>query len=63
MRRCKGKYFDHGYHEFELGFFHQWGCNYEDNADGYIGNFSTAIVELPNGKVVMPCATDIEFVD
>lgn len=39
MRRCKGKYFDHGYHEFELGFFHQWGCNYEDNADGYIGNF------------------------
>lgn len=63
LRKCKGKYYQNGFHNFDLGYFHQWGCNYEDNCDGSIGNFSVAIVELPNGEIVMPVANDIEFID
>lgn len=32
------------------GMFHQWGCDYEEFENG-AGNFSTAIVELPDGSV------------
>lgn len=66
MRKCKGRYWDskgrNGWIEFEMGYFHQWGCNYEEFETG-AGNFSTAIVELPDGKVVMPVADDIQFLD
>lgn len=48
--------------EFELGYFHQWGCNYEEFESG-AGNYSVAIVELPNGKVIMPSVDCIEFID
>ena len=27
------------------------------------GNYSVAIVELPNGKIVTPSPNDIEFID
>lgn len=63
MRKCKGRYYDSGlFVEFELGYFHQWGCNYEEFENG-AGNYSVAIVELPNGKVVTPLANDIEFLE
>lgn len=62
MRKCKGKYWESGmgWVEFELGYFHQWGCNYEEFENG-AGNFSTAIVELPDGRIIMPMANDIQF--
>ena len=63
-RMCRGKYWTGGssghYEEFESGIFHQWGSNYEEFDNG-AGKYSTAIVELPDGKVVMPNAGDIEF--
>lgn len=67
MRKCKGQYnvYENGQwrtKEFELGYFHQWGCNYEEFESG-IGNYSVAIVELPDGRVIMPVADDIVFVD
>lgn len=65
MRSCKGKYWSNEsnhYEEFEKGIFHQWGSNYEEFENG-AGNYSVAIVELPNGKVIMPCANDIQFTD
>lgn len=63
MRKCKGRYFYQGkYHEFVMGYFHEWGVNYEEFESG-AGNYSTAIVELPNGKVVMPTADDIVFLE
>lgn len=63
MRICKGKYYKHGsYHEFKKGYFHQWGCNYEEFETG-AGNISTAIVELPSGEIVMPAADEIQFLD
>lgn len=63
MRKCKGRYYKNGtYHDFESGYFHEWGCNYEEFESG-AGNFSVAIVELPNGEVVMPMPDDIQFID
>lgn len=63
LRKCSGKYYNHGYHDFELGYFHQWGYDFEDNSYGYIGNFSVAIVELPDGTIVMPRADDVKFLE
>lgn len=65
MRQCKGavnKYVNGiwGREEFELGYFHQWGVNYETLPNG-IGNYMVAIVELPDGRVVMPVADEITF--
>lgn len=63
MRKCKGRYYKQGkYHDFEMGYFHRWGCNYEEFETG-AGNYSTAIVELPSGEIVMPVADDIQFLD
>jgi len=62
-RFCKGKYYKAGkYHDFEIGQFHQWGSNYEEFENGP-GNYSVAIVELPDGTVVMPVPDDICFLD
>lgn len=67
MRKCNGFYnnFANGKWErlfFEKGFFHAWGINYEEFGNG-AGNYSVAIVELPNGEIIMPCATDIKFLE
>ena len=63
MRKCKGRYYKkRQYHDFETGYFHQWGCNYEEFEIG-AGNYSVAIVELPTGEIVMPVAEDIQFLD
>lgn len=67
MRKCRGKYnkYVNGIHEtieFELGYFHQFGCNYEEFDNGP-GNYSVAIVELPDGSIIMPMADDIKFLD
>lgn len=61
MRQCKGRDFKDGkFYEFELGYFHQWGSDYEE-FEAAPGNFTTAIVELPDGKVITPMANDIQF--
>lgn len=68
LRRCKGKckICENGKWsilEFELGYFHEWGVNYEEFVDSGPGNYSVAIVELPDGRIVMPVADDIVFLD
>lgn len=46
---CNGKV------KFGTGLFHQWGCNYEEFETGP-GNYSTAIVEMEDGKIKnIPC--------
>lgn len=64
LRRCKGRYYFRSYwYEFDLGYFHEWGMNYEEFGDIGVGNYSVAIVELPDGRIVMPVADDIVFID
>ena len=65
LRKCKGSarmYVDGKWErqDFELGYFHQWGVNYEELMDG-VGNYTVAIVELPDGRVIMPVADEIIF--
>lgn len=67
LRKCKGKYyvrenFKYVTKYFSLGYFHQWGCDYEEFESG-AGNYSVAIVELQDGKIIMPHARDITFID
>ena len=40
--------------------FHAWGCNYEEFEAGP-GNFSTAIIEMPDGSVMNVPAEMIVF--
>lgn len=42
--------------------FHQFGVNYEEFENGP-GNYSTAIVEWPNGEVESVRAEHVRFVD
>lgn len=68
LRRCKGKcniYENGKWHslEFGLGYFHEWGMNYEEFVGSGPGNYSVAIVELPDGRIGMPTADDIAFLD
>ncbi len=44
------------------GVFHQWGMDYEEFESGP-GNFSTAIVELPDGTVENVPAGNVQFGD
>ena len=69
MRKCKGKYTEYDKdkrmfveREFAVGLFHQWGNDYEEFESGP-GNFTVAIVELPDGKIVTPVARDVHFLD
>lgn len=45
----------------ETGYWHQWGCNYEEFETGP-GNFSTAIIEMPNGVVRNIPVEQIKFI-
>lgn len=72
FRKCSGKYMvyeNHKYKEkaFDLGYFHCWGSGYEwfyeaDLGLG-VGNYTTAIVELPDGKIITPNAEGIQFLE
>ncbi len=67
LRKCKGKYsfWDNGKwatKEFDLGYFHKWGCSFEEFETG-AGNYSVALVELPSGKIVEVLPNDLEFLD
>lgn len=67
LRKCKGTFmvYKEGWWQpevFDVGYFHQWGVNYEEFESGP-GNYTTAVVELPDGRVVMPTASDIVFLD
>lgn len=63
-RKCSGKYFvrEHGFIEFSLGYFHEWGTDSEE-VEGGVLNYTIGIVELKNGKIVTVMPENIKFVD
>lgn len=68
MRKCRGKYteYDEEKHqvvtkEFEDGIFHQWGTDYEEFESGP-ASYTVGIVELSDGRVIMPIAAFIQFI-
>lgn len=48
--------------EVGIGKFHCWGCAYEE-FEGLPGNYSIAIVEMPDGSVLTPVPENIKFLD
>lgn len=44
------------------GLFHQWGCSYEEFESG-AGNFTVAIIELPDGTIEQVLPSNLKFVD
>lgn len=67
MRECEGTYAvlnpdtkKYEIKEFESGWFYGIGVDYEEFESGP-GMYSTAIVELPDGKVITPPIKDIRF--
>lgn len=48
--------------EIVTGKFHQWGSSYEE-FEGGPGNFTIAIVEMPDGSIITPQPEDIVFQD
>lgn len=67
LRKCKGRvdvYEDGRWLnvEFGLGYFHQWGTNYTEFNSGP-GNYTVAVVELPDGRIVTPMAGNIVFLE
>ena len=45
-----------------IGNFHAFGCDFEDLDHG-VGNYSTAIVEMENGKIENVAVENIQFID
>ena len=65
FRTCKGTYYnkkDYKTETFELGYFHGWGTDYEELGDG-AGHYTAAIVELPDGQIILVPADRIQFLD
>ena len=63
QRPCKFKRWKgNDEHEWIEGVFHEWGTGYEEFEEGP-GNYTCAIIELPDGTIEMPMADDIQFLD
>lgn len=66
-RLCKGTYIENKNgkfvnKKFENGIFHEFGIDYEELSCG-VGHWTTAIVELEDGKIITPAANMIQFTD
>lgn len=67
LRKCSGFYTKfngkvYERHNFEIGYFHRFGCNFEEFENG-LGNYTTAIVELPHGELVEAVVNSIKFLE
>ena len=64
MRKVEIRFWDHETKNWVIitGLFHQWGINYQEFENG-TGNFSVGIVELTGGRVVLPTADDVRFLE
>lgn len=61
-RKCRGKYFvKRGFEEFENGTFLGFGIDFEEFESGP-AQYTTAIVELADGQVVVTTPDQIQFV-
>ena len=62
LRPCKAVTYENGNAENIQGRFHRWGVSYEEFETGP-GNFTTAIIELTDGKIVSCPAETVQFLD
>ena len=62
LRPCKATLYENGKAQEITGRFHMWGSNYEEFETGP-GNFTTAIIELDDGRVASCPAETVQFYD
>lgn len=63
LRPCKGIYYYKGEKSEVTGLFHGWASDYEEFCDYGPGNFTVALIELDDGRV-LPCRPEtIQFLD
>lgn len=62
LRPCKATNYENGEAQEVTGRFHMWGSNYEEFETGPV-NFTTAIIELDDGRVVSCPAETVQFYD
>ena len=63
MRRCKATVLENRERVPVEGLFHQWGQQYEDGGEAGIGNYTTAIIELDDGRIVEAAPDTVVFLD
>ena len=63
MRRCRATIWENREQVPVEGLFHQWGQQYEDGGDSGIGNYTTAIIELDDGRVVEAAPDTVVFTE
>jgi len=44
------------------GLFHQWAAAYEESSEGF-GNYTVALVEMPNGTIEQVLPSNIKFLN
>ncbi len=64
LRKVKVKYYDNSL-KCNVGpvdaFFHQWAAACLEGNDNNFGNYTVAIVELPDGKIIEVLPGNVEF--
>lgn len=63
MRKCKAMMVDSGKMVPVDGLFHQWANQYEDCGDAGIANYTVALIELDDGRIVEGVPNTVVFLD
>ena len=63
MRRCKAEMRENGKAIPVEGLFHQWANQYEDCGDAGIANYTVALIELDDGRIVEAIPDTVVFLD
>lgn len=61
MRKCKAKMLSNGKLVPVEGLFHQWANQYEDCGDAGVANYTVALIELDDGRIVEGVPTTVVF--
>lgn len=63
MRRCKAAIWENREKVPVEGLFHQWAQQFEDCGDAGVGNYTVALIELEDGRIVEANPDTVVFLD
>lgn len=63
MRRCKAFIIENGKKVPVEGLFHQWANDFEDCGEAGIGNYTVALIELDDGRIVEGITNTVVFAE
>ena len=63
MRKCKAAIWQNGEQVPVEGLFHRWAQQYEDCGDAGIGNYTVALIELVDGRIVEAAPDTVVFTE